>query len=239
MDKQSLIAKLKGGLVVSCQALADEPLHSPFIMSKMAGAAQLGGAVGIRANGYDDITSIKQQVDLPVIGIVKRDYEDSEVYITATLKEIDEVVKAGAEIIAVDATDQLRPDGQSLDDFYSEIRNAFPNLIVMADISTFEEGVKAEELGFDLVATTLSGYTKYTEGIELPNIHLVKSLAEVLDIPVMAEGGYWLAEDLEEAMMAGAYACIVGSAITRPMEITKRFVSSLNKAKSTKQGEII
>lgn len=234
MDKQSLIAKLKGELVVSCQALADEPLHSSYIMSKMAVAAKLGGAVGIRANGYEDILAIKQEVDLPVFGIVKRDYPDSKVYITATMKEVDELVKAGAEIIAVDATDQLRPNGQTLDEFYFEIKKKYPDQLLMADISTFEEGIKAYKLGFDLVATTLAGYTSYTESDALPNVKLVQSLAEVLDIPVMAEGGYWRTEDLEEALLAGAHACIVGSAITRPMEITKRFVSSLNKMKTTK-----
>lgn len=232
MDKQSLLAKLKGRLVVSCQALADEPLHSSYIMSKMAVAAKLGGAAGIRANGYEDIMAIKQQVELPVLGIVKRDYPDSKVYITATMKEIDELVKAGAEIIAVDATDQLRPNGQTLDEFYFEIKKKYPDQLLMADISTFEEGVKAQKLGFDLVATTLAGYTSYTENDALPNVKLVQSLAGVLEIPVMAEGGYWRTEDLEEALLAGAHACIVGSAITRPMEITKRFVSSLNNMKT-------
>lgn len=234
MDKQSLLEKTKGGLVVSCQALADEPLHSSYIMSKMAVAAELGGAVGIRANGYEDILAIKQEVELPVFGIIKRDYPDSKVYITATMKEIDELVKAGAEIIAVDATDQLRPNGRTLEEFYFEIKEKYPDQLLMADISTLEEGVKAHELGFDLVATTLAGYTSYTKNDALPNVKLVKSLAEVLDIPVMAEGGYWRTEDVEEALLGGAHACIVGSAITRPMEITKRFVSSLNIIKSTK-----
>ncbi|MDJ0331921.1 N-acetylmannosamine-6-phosphate 2-epimerase [Planococcus sp. S3-L1] len=229
MDKQLLLTKLKGGLIVSCQALEDEPLHSSYIMSRLAVAAQEGGAVGIRANSYEDITAIKQLVDLPVIGIVKRDYDDSNVFITATLKEVEEVVKSGAEIIALDATNQLRPNGQSLDEFYEEIRNVFPAVLLMADISTFEEGIKANELGFDLIATTLSGYTAYTKDQVLPNTDLIKSLSEAIDTPVMAEGGYWKPEELEQAMSYGAHACIVGSAITRPREITKRFVSSLNK----------
>ncbi|AQU80714.1 N-acetylmannosamine-6-phosphate 2-epimerase [Planococcus faecalis] len=229
MDKQLLLAKLKGGLIVSCQALEDEPLHSSYIMSRLAAAAQEGGAVGIRANGYEDISAIKKSVNLPVIGIVKRDYDDSKVFITATLKEVEEVVKSGAEIIALDATDQLRPNGQRLDEFYVEVRQVFPDVVLMADISTFEEGVKASKLGFDLVATTLSGYTDYTKDHVLPNTDLIKSLAEAIDTPVMAEGGYWKPEELERAMAYGAHACIVGSAITRPREITKRFVASLNK----------
>ncbi|EGA91428.1 N-acylglucosamine-6-phosphate 2-epimerase [Planococcus donghaensis MPA1U2] len=229
MDKQSLLAKLKGGLVVSCQALDDEPLHSSYIMSRLAVAAQQGGAVGIRANSCKDISAIKELVDLPVIGIVKRDYEDSKVFITATLKEVEEVVKSGAEIVALDATNQLRPNGKSLDEFYAEIRHAFPEVLLMADISTFDEGVKASKLGFDLVATTLSGYTEYTKNTVLPNTELIKSLCEAIDTPVMAEGGYWRPEELEQAMAYGAHGCIVGSAITRPREITKRFVSSMNK----------
>lgn len=231
MEKKVLLEKLRGGLIVSCQALAEEPLHSSYIMSRMAVAAKLGGAVGIRANGYEDITAIKEQVDLPVIGIVKRDYADSAIYITATMKEVKEVVDAGAEIVALDATNQLRPNAQTIAEFYEEIRKEYPNVLLMADVSTFEEGLQASELGFDLVATTLSGYTDYTKDVNLPNTDLVKSLVERMDTPVMAEGGYWTVEHLEEAMTSGAHACIIGSAITRPMEITKRFVSSLNKSK--------
>lgn len=229
MNKQQLLDGIKGGLIVSCQALAEEPLHSSYIMSKMALAAKLGGASGIRANGYEDITAIKEAVDLPVIGIVKKDYEDSDIYISATLKEVKEVVNAGAEIIAVDATNRLRPDGQTLQEFYAEVRSTFPAHLLMADVSTFEEGIEADALGFDLVATTLSGYTDYTKDVQLPNTDLVKSLADKIDAPVMAEGGYWTLEDLDGAVTSGAHACIIGSAITRPMEITKRFVARLNQ----------
>ncbi|WP_078429098.1 N-acetylmannosamine-6-phosphate 2-epimerase [Alkalihalobacterium alkalinitrilicum] len=232
MNKQHVFEQLKGGLIVSCQALADEPLHSSYIMSKMAVAAKRGGAVGIRANSYEDIVEIKKEVNLPVIGIVKRDYDDSEIYITPTIQEVEEVARAGAEIVALDATNRIRPNGRMLEDFYQEVREKFPEILLMADVSTYEEGVYASELGFDLVATTLSGYTPYTNGVELPNIELLKRLATKLDLPVMAEGGYWTTDDLESAVDSGAYACIVGSAITRPMEITKRFVNSLTKIKS-------
>lgn len=229
MNKNKLLDQLKGGLVVSCQALAEEPLHDPYIMARMAFAAKEGGAVGIRANSNQDIMAIKKIVDLPVIGIVKRDYEDSDVYITATIKEVTEVVKAGAEVVAVDATDRVRPNGLTLEEFYNQIREEYPTILIMADISTFDEGLKAASLGFDLIATTLSGYTSYTEGINLPNLNLVKLLTETINVPVMAEGGYWLPEQLQEAINSGAHGCIVGSAITRPMEITKRFVKSLEK----------
>lgn len=232
MDNYKLIEELRGGLVVSCQALADEPLHSSFIMSKMALAAKRGGAVGIRANGFEDITAIRQEVELPVIGIVKKDYPDSPIYITATMKEVQEVVEAGAEIVAIDGTNRERPNGQSLEEFYVDIRNTYPNVLIMADISTFEEGKKASELGVDLIATTLCGYTDYTKNVTLPNTELVKSLSEQLPTPVMAEGGYWTLEDVEQALMAGAHGCIIGSAITRPMEITKRFVGKIAELKS-------
>lgn len=233
MDNYKLIEELRGGLVVSCQALAEEPLHSSFIMSKMALAAKSGGAVGIRANGFEDITAIRQEVELPVIGIVKKDYPDSPIYITATMKEVQEVVEAGAEIVAIDGTNRARPNGQLLDDFYSEIRKKYPGVLLMADIATFEEALKASELGFDLIATTLCGYTDYTKEVTLPNTKLVQTLSEQLSTPIMAEGGYWTLEDVEQAMMAGAHGCIIGSAITRPMDITKRFVAKMTEIKTS------
>ena len=233
MDKQKLIESLRGGLVVSCQALMEEPLHSSFIMSKMALAGQRGGAVGIRANGLEDIKAIKQEVQLPVIGIVKREYPDSPIFITATMKEVSEVVEAGAEIIAMDGTNRVRPNGKSLEELYLNIRKEYPTVLLMADISTVEEGIRASELGFDLIATTLSGYTDDTKDIPLPNTELVKSLSEQLDTPIMAEGGYWTLEDVEQALTSGAHGCIIGSAITRPMEITKRFVAKMSKVNSS------
>lgn len=236
MDKNTLLSKLKGGLIVSCQALEHEPLHSSFIMSRMALAAKMGGAIGIRANSYQDIVEIKKVVDLPVIGIVKKDYDDSGIYITPTLKEVDEVISAGAEIVALDATNRFRPNKKTLDEFYEEIRTKYPHVILMADISTFQEGMTASELGFDIVATTLSGYTEDTQKVQLPNINLLEKLAKELDIPVMAEGGYWHGDDLRKAIRSGAHACIVGSVITRPMEITRRFVDSIELEKG--KGEI-
>jgi N-acylglucosamine-6-phosphate 2-epimerase len=227
MNEKNIVESLKGGLVVSCQALEHEPLHSSYIMSKMALAAKLGGAAGIRANSYEDIVAIKQEVNLPVIGIVKRNFEDSSVFITATMTEVDEVVLAGAEIVALDATDRPRPNQQTLENFYREIRAKYPEVILMADVSTFKEGMNASRLGFDLIATTLSGYTEYTKDVHSPNIQLVEELAKRVDIPIMAEGGYWKGEDLQRAVLAGAHGCIVGSAITRPMDITRHFVDCL------------
>lgn len=218
---------LKRGLIVSCQALEDEPLHSSKIMARMAVAAHEGGAIAIRANSGKDIKMIKKNVDLPVIGLVKKIYEDSDIYITPTMKEVDEVVKAGAEIVAVDATDRLRPNSITLEEFVRNIKEKYPNVYLMADISTLEEGKKADELGFDLVSTTLSGYTSYTKGIILPNVRLVEQLSkEMKNALLIAEGGIWTLEDLNECMMF-SYSAVIGSAITRPQTITKRYVDEI------------
>lgn len=230
MKKEEILNSIKGGLIVSCQALEYEPLHGSYIMSKMALAAQMGGAVGIRANSGKDIVAIKENVNLPVIGIVKKNYPDSEVYITPTIEEVREVVQAGAEIVAVDATKRKRPNNIMLKDFVRQVKKEFPQIILMADISDFEEGVAAEELGFDIVGTTLSGYTEYTKGVSLPNFNLMEMLVKRLNVPIIAEGGIWTPEQLRKVMDIGVYAAVVGTAITRPQEITKRFVKILDQS---------
>ncbi|NMA64657.1 MAG: N-acetylmannosamine-6-phosphate 2-epimerase [Clostridiaceae bacterium] len=222
-----VLQKIRGGLIVSCQALEDEPLYSSYIMSKMARAAQLGGAKGIRANTVSDIKEIKQTVDLPIIGIVKQNYSDSEVFITPTEKEVAELVEIGCEIIAIDATKRMRPGQISLLDFFKKIRSKYPNQLFMADCSTYEEGIFAESLGFDLIGTTLCGYTSYTEGYELPNLKIIKQLCKDCKKPVIAEGGIWEPRQLKEVMDCGVLAAVVGTAITRPMEITRRFVNAI------------
>lgn len=225
--KQELMDKIKGGLIVSCQALPDEPLYSSFIMAKMALAAKEGGAVGIRANTVVDIEAIRKEVDLPIIGIIKRVFDGSDVYITPTMEEMDALAQAGVEIIATDATNRIRPNGQTLDAFYKEVRAKYPDILLMADTSTYEEAVHAAELGFDFVGTTLCGYTEYTKGTVLPNINLIKRLVKDLDVPVIAEGGIHTPEELREVIEAGVLCSVVGGAITRPRDITKAFVSAL------------
>ena len=157
MENQK-IEQLHGRLIVSCQALPQEPLHSSFIMGRMALAAKQGGALGIRANTKEDIREIQSQVDLPVIGIVKRDYPDSKIYITPTLKEVQELMEVRPEIIALDATDAVRPGGVSLDDFFQQLKEKYPDQLWMADCSTVEEALHADALGFDFIGTTLVGY---------------------------------------------------------------------------------
>ncbi len=227
MTNEEILNSIKGGLIVSCQALESEPLHDSYIMSKMAYAAMLGGAVGIRCNTVKDIKAIKNAVDLPIIAIIKKEYCDSDVYITPTIDEIDALVETGCDIIATDATDRPRPEGKSLKEFFTEVRKKYPNQLFMADTSCFEEGKLAEELGFDLIGTTMSGYTPYTKGRKLPDCELIKRYSTELNTPVIAEGGIWCPEDLTNAYKAGAFSAVVGTAITRPMDITKRFVKAL------------
>lgn len=229
MDKlQNFLSLTKGGLIVSCQALEDEPLHSSYIMSRMAYAAKLGGACGIRANSVEDIRAIKQTIDLPVIGIIKQVFDDCPVYITPTEAAVQYLVECDVDVIAIDATKRPRPDGSSLDTFFSVLRKRYPEQPFMADCSTYEEALHAQEIGFDLVGTTLCGYTAYTKGSALPDLELLQKLGQDLQIPLVAEGGIWSPDTLRQVLsIPGVHTAVVGSAITRPMEITKHFVEAL------------
>lgn len=227
MTNKEILDKIKGGLIVSCQALASEPLYDSYIMSKMALAAKLGGAVGIRANTVVDIKAIKEKVDLPLIGIIKQEYDDCDVYITPTMKEVDALVETGCEIIAIDATNRLRPNGETLEALFTKVREKYPNQLFMADTSCFDEGKKAEELGFNLIGTTMAGYTPYTKGTPLPDFNLMQRYVSELHTPVIAEGGIWVPEQLKKAIDIGVHSAVVGTAITRPRDITKHFAEVL------------
>lgn len=226
---KKILEQIKGGLIVSCQALPEEPLHDSYIMSRMAFAASEGGAVGIRANTVEDIKEIKKTVDLPIIGIIKSVYPDSDVYITPTLAEVDALYNEGVDIIAVDATNRPRPNGVTFTEFFTEIRKKYPEQLFMADTSCFEEGKLALELGCDLIGTTMCGYTPYTKGEAIPAFNLIERYSKELSATVIAEGGIWYPEQLVKAYESGAFSCVVGTAITRPRDITRRFVSYLNK----------
>ncbi len=223
--------QLKGHLIVSCQALPHEPLHSSFIMGRMARAAAEGGAFGIRANTKEDIGEIKKNTDLPIIGIVKRDYEDSSVYITPTMKEIDELMEVKPEIIAIDATTALRPGNVTLDDFYHAIRKKYPHQSLMADCSTVEEAIHADTLGFDFIGTTLVGYTPQSEKdkIEKNDFEIIRKILENVSHPVVAEGNINTPEKAKRVIQLGCYSVVVGSIITRPQLITKSFVEEIAK----------
>ena len=226
-SKQKIFDLIHGQLIVSCQALPEEPLHSPFIMSKLAYAAMLGGAKGIRANSIEDITEIKREVQLPIIGIIKKVYGGSDVFITPTNKEIELLHQVGVDIIALDATKRIRPDGKTISEVFPEIRETYKEQIFMADCSTYEEAVEAYKLGFDCLGTTLSGYTEYTKYNELPDLKLIERLVEDFPIPIIAEGGIWTPEELKQVFDLGVHAAVVGTAITRPMDITKRFIKAI------------
>lgn len=219
------LEKVKGKLVVSCQALEDEPLHSSFIMGRMAYAALVGGASGIRANTVSDIQEIKKNVELPIIGIIKQQYGDNQVYITPTMKEIDTLAAEGVDIIALDGTKRERPDGNTLENLMKEAKTKYPNQLFMADISSVEEAVEAERVGFDIVGTTLVGYTEYTKGND-PLTELEKVIKAVT-VPVIGEGNIDTPVKAKKALELGAYAVVVGGAITRPQQITKKFVTEM------------
>jgi N-acylglucosamine-6-phosphate 2-epimerase len=231
---KTVLDTLKGKLVVSCQALENEPLHSPFIMSRMALAARQGGAAAIRANSVVDIEAIKEQVTLPVIGIIKRKYPDSEVFITATMKEVDELMTVSPAIIALDATDRARPGGESLAKLVTRIRTRYPSVLLMADIATVDEAVTAQALGFDCVGTTLYGYTAQTAGHALPDddCQFLKAVLAAVTVPVVAEGNVDTPERAARCLALGAHMVVVGGAITRPQQITERFMAAID-AQST------
>lgn len=216
-----MLEKIKGKLIVSCQALPDEPLHSSLIMSKMAIAAQMGGASGIRAQSKADIDAIKEVCDLPMIGIIKRNYSDSEVYITATKKEVAELLTTKCEMIALDATKRVRPNNEKVEDLVRMIHEH--GRFAMADCSTFEECMEAERIGFDVVSSTLCGYTDYSKLIDGPNFELIERCVKNLKVPFIAEGKINTPEELAKALELGAYCAVVGGAITRPQQITARF----------------
>jgi len=217
--------RIKGGLVVSCQSEEGSPFHSPEMMARFARAAELGGAVGIRAK-EPDIRAIKQMCSLPVLGIDKVYLEGFEVYITPRFEDAGRIAAAGADLIALDATPRPRPDGETVSGLVGRIK-AELRLPVMADISTLAEARAAEGMGADVVATTLSGYTSYAPRGEGPDWGLLAAIVAAVRVPVIAEGGIATPAEARRAIDMGAWAVVVGSAITRPIDITKRFVGAL------------
>lgn len=229
MNKDEILNSIKKGLIVSCQALPGEPLYieDDTMMPLMARAAKEAGACAIRTNGVRDVIAIKEETDLPVIGLIKKAYDGFEQYITFTEEEVDELVKAGADVIAMDCTLRNRIDGRTVSEFIKYVKNKYPRILFMADIATLEEGISAYEAGIDIVGTTLSGYTDYTVKSENPDYKLVKDLCEIVDIPVIAEGRIHYPDQAVEMFNLGAFSVVVGGAITRPFEITKRFIQAI------------
>ena len=226
MHLSPLFRRLKGGLIVSCQALEDEPLHGAQIMAAMARAAKEGGAVGIRANSPVDIAAIRAAVDLPIIGLHKCEIAGYAPYITPTLRHAQEVADAGADLIALDATLRPHPGGLDAAELIQLVKER-TRKPVLADVATFADGIAAQEAGADAVSTTLSGYTDDSPKLEGPDFDLLRWLADELSIPVIAEGRIATPEQVARALDLGAFAVVVGSAITRPQWITRQFAQAI------------
>ena len=219
------LERMRGGLVVSVQAHAESPLAAPEHLAAIARAVELGGAVGIRTEGVAAVAAIREAVDVPVIGLVKRCVSGCEVYITPELEDALGVAEAGADLVAVDATERARPDGRSGAEFVAALAPELPGRIV-ADVDRLSAGVAAAEAGAAAVATTLSGYTSAATPSASPDVALVADLAAELGVPVLAEGRYATPEDVRAAFAAGGFAVVVGAAITDPGALTRRLAAA-------------
>lgn len=229
-SKQEIFDAIKGDIIISCQALPGEPLYveEESIMYLMARAAKRAGAKCIRTNSVRDVVAIKKETGLPVVGLIKKVYEGYGSYITPTMVEIDALMEAEADIIALDCTMRERGDGTTINDFLAEIKAKYPDIIIMADISTYEEGVNAWKCGVDLVSTTMSGYTEYSPKTVGPDFELAKRLVDTVDVPVIAEGRIHTPENAKKMFdETGVHALVIGGAITRPLEIATRFFEAI------------
>ena len=230
MTKEALFALMKGTVIVSCQATPGEPLYDRerSVMPLMARAAKLAGAKMIRTSSVRDIIEIKEETGLLVIGLIKREYPGFQGRITMTMREVDECMAAGADVVSIDCTDCVRGDGLTPTEFLKAVREEYPNIIIMADCATFEEGIAAHAAGADLVGTTMNGYTPQTAGeTGEPNFALVARLVKTLPCPVIAEGRIHTPEQARKMLEIGAWAVVVGGAITRPLEIASRFMAAV------------
>lgn len=228
--KKAVLESLKGGLVVSCQTQKDEPIYTPDMVVKMAECAKWAGAVGIRANSPEQIRLIKAKVDLPIIGLWKIWNEDTDVFITPTLEACKQIWEAGADIIALDCTDQVTHEGTIASDLLPILKKEIPEAPIFADVSTYEEARRAIDNGADIVAPTLYGYTAKTKDIEGPDFREFARMCRDFkdEAYVMMEGHIYTPEDAMKVLYLGAHSVVVGSAITRPHYIAKRFTDLLS-----------
>ena len=230
MTKEKLFELMKGTVIVSCQATPGEPLYlkDDSIMYLMARAAKQAGAKVIRTSSARDIVAIKEETGLPVIGLIKREYPGYQGRITMTMREVEECMDAMADIVSIDCTFCPRGDGLTPAEFLKQVKAKYPNIIIMADCATYEEAVAAYNAGADLVGTTMSGYTPATaDRTGEPDFDLVRRLAADLPCPVIAEGRVHTPEQARRMLELGAWAVVVGGAITRPLEIANRFMNAV------------
>lgn len=230
-NKKALLESLKGGLIVSCQVQKDDPIYTSNITVIMAKAAQWGGAIAIRSEHPDQIRQMKEHIDLPIIGLYKIWKAGSDVYITPTMAAVDQVVAAGADILALDCSASIGHDGRPALELLKEVKQKYPDIPIFADICTVEEALEAIKYGADIVAPTLHGYTQATKHIEGPDFReFARMCREVGDKAyVIMEGHIYTPEDAIKCLFLGAHAVVVGSAITRPQLITKRFTEAMGK----------
>ena len=235
MTKQELFDLIRGTIVVSCQATPGEPLYmkDQSIMYLMARAAKQAGARMIRTSSVRDIVEIKEETGLPVIGLIKREYPGYTGRITMTMREVDECMEAMADIVSIDCTFNERADGLTPGEFLKQVKAKYPNIIIMADCATLEEAVAAYEAGADLVGSTMNGYTPQTRDCKGdPNYELVRQMVAALPCPVIAEGRVHTPEQARKMLEIGAWAVVVGGAITRPLEIANRFMAAVKDFKA-------
>jgi N-acylglucosamine-6-phosphate 2-epimerase len=219
------IEQLRGGLIVSCQAPTGSPLDDPFIISAMALVAAQQGAVGVRLNGATHIAATRARTRLPIIGLEKVVTGGSEVYITPTFAVAERIAHSGADIIAIDATNRLRPNNEKIGPLLRRMREELQKP-VLADIATFDEALGAAEQGADMVATTLCGYTQESTGVALPALALLEKLAHRLSVPIICEGGVTTPEQVRQAFDCGAFAVVVGTAITGITQLAQKFIAA-------------
>lgn len=221
------MGNLQKGLIVSCQAEEGSPFNAPEFIAAFAKAAELGGAVGVRARDPKNVEAVKKAVSLPVIGLTKGEYQSGKVLITPDMDDVKALADAGADIIAVDVTSRTRPNGMKGVDFLNKVK-ATVKVPVLADLSNLEEALAAADAGADFVATTLSGYTETSSAADgLPDFRLIEDISSHVGTPVIAEGRIWTPNDARKAIESGAYAVCVGTAITRPVTIVQKFASGL------------
>ncbi len=227
--KSEILKKIKGNLVVSCQAVEKEPLNNVVAITLVAKACLEGGAKILRLSQYDHIKSIKGIAkDIPIIGLIKKTYDGSDVFITPTIDEVNQLIELDVDCIALDATTRKRPK-ESLETIVKYCKEKVPNKLIMADCSCLEDVLHAEKLGFDLIGTTLRGYTNQTKGLSNldNNYHFIREILSCIKTPLIAEGGVWEPYQVKDLLDIGCFAVVVGSAITRPKEITQYFLRGI------------